>query len=274
MFKDLSKDKIYSNLELDSIDKKIDFYWGKITNFDYSKPLEPQQEQLMKLMRVKYGADVIDKFEDLSKGFNNGYGRKEFIDFVYSKKLYYDIAPFYSEGGKEILKLLVRYLYNSSYCSFLDAGCGDLKIGLGLAEYLPRKINLIGIDDSEPAINIAKDNIKSHSTNIKERVIAETFDYTSCGATKNLLKRYPNIDAVILSRPDMLITAQDFISDIYAEGKSIIGCFSEFIGVDANPEDNIFGVLDYINYDMYDKIFEPVLIRHVNHKLVMVGEFR
>jgi len=84
-------------------------------------------------------------------------------------------VPFY----KEILNLSVKFalLYSKENSSILDLGCSTATTLIEIAKNSKKKLNLIGIDNSEAMIKLANKKIKAYNLDIKLQM-ADILEYS------------------------------------------------------------------------------------------------
>lgn len=161
-----------------------DFIHAKST--DRSEAREKTLTQMVNLyenmfLRTKYGGNVLQRWDELTEQnlaeAEKGTGSKAYDSintFLYETGLTNDSPVWTLLRGRKTLESLLLHLHKRNEpFTLVDAGCGDGKIALGLALYLPQLVHIHAIDRNTAGLACFRKNRENLSQLDQKRVASK-----------------------------------------------------------------------------------------------------
>ncbi len=263
----------------DSIDAKINKFWGPIFEFDYSKELEPQKKKYEQMLIKKYGKEIINEFK-LKESLVELSPEKldEHTDFLYSTGLYEDGSPEYNYIGREIFRMAVKYLKNTKIqipepASLIDLGSGDGKLLLGFKQFLP-DMQFVGVESACAAVKKTHELFKLYNKCINDSVKLIEKNYCSVDFIENMVQNPPTF--AFFCRPYSYDAPLLVMHEFAEAGIKIIGGRPINTHEEANNQETLKVFLSSENIYLNHKGINFKLLNYKRTsptKMVVLGEY-
>lgn len=187
---------------------------------------------------------IVTVNEQGTKVFGNEYLQFNF-DGILFKVSYRSFFQIHTEAALEMLSYCTLLLHGG-HKNILDLYCGVGSIGQYIAS---SSANLYGIEIVKDAVTLAKENAERNSLNAKY-IVGKTED-----RLKNLLKKIPHCDTIILDPPRQGLqkSAAPIITDYGAETILYISCDPASLSRDLKILTEKYNVISVKPFDLFPR---------------------
>lgn len=188
---------------------------------------------------------IVTVNEQGTKVFGNEYLLFDF-DGVHFKVSYRSFFQIHTDAALEMLSYCTLLLSGGEHKNILDLYCGVGSIGQYIAS---SSSNLYGIEVVKDAVTLAKENAERNSLNAKY-IVGKTED-----RLKNLLKKIPHCDTVILDPPRQGLqkSAAPILADYGAETILYISCDPASLSRDLKILSEKYNVISAKPFDLFPR---------------------